>query len=646
MRNFSKFIIFIIVIYTFIFTYTNYEFALDKHFFDLDYTTYQIDKPQQELTEDFVSELDKLALDNDLSFFTKSLTYENNQTVTNYYLSSNYELTSPYIKESTEDIIDNYNNKNLLITNQLSNYTLKNISQLPSDLPNTKSINLNIIGDSDNQAKFVSEASQMYDLTQANARGSFSTMSKAPFIIFILLLVLSILYENKKLLREYTIMRTLGYSRNNIIANESILLFKYLLSAYLIYVILSIISLHDQLNLLLPFLIYSSVTLLIIFLIIAILYILFKYYVLLPRLNISYIKGLNKTHFENFCLILLKIFTLSISTILIIAICNDTQTAFNNYQLLSNLSTTYEDYIMLPVNLSGFNINEDLFADIAEFESEFYSHTVDTNNGIIMDATAFSDNDSSNDVLYVNPNFFNMQSLTRGGKLLTADDFNTHQATILYPESYDVSTINPSSLTDLEDVNYLSYDVNQSVMSLNPNTPRELENPLIVVENELDSNFTGRILECYMMQSDNIDKILEEYDTNNYIKQPVSIADQLQINLSTILNQLRNKVLTFIVIILILITTSLFYISNYINQNRKLIFVKKTLGYQNYVIFKSIKLTNTMIYLLILLLTFFLNPSLTTIYFGLLIVIGDIAITSIIINLNQRRINANTIRKY
>ncbi len=586
MRRTTSITSIILIAYVLLMAIVQFSMSVDAYFIDQTATNIQITKPATTSSASFINSIDQLAQDNDISFVMKQLTYDEGSDLisTNYYLSSNYQLNNYIFSDETTQ--DNYNLNNLDVPNLIINYQLKPFTDFITDQINYQDITIQVHGDEQNINQFATAAAKSYALSEQKSNGYVSNISIIPVIVIFAILITSLLLEQKNKLKEYNIKRLIGF-RKSLLLREQFT--KYLIAISLIFGGLWLISLiiyPKLLTMITSYLFFSISYTLPYIIAILIMALIINLIFISKQLNYQYIKNYKSLFGEKFFLFILKLSALVFVTLFIASSTNTIHKIRTEIKQSEIYEEQFTDYVTLPINLSGNVISDDIFTRVANFETEIYQVTMEQNHGLLLNSDNIVNNQSDLPIFYTNANYLDFSDIVSENKNLTKADLETNDVVILYPNNMSTDEIDIANITDATDFSYLTYDSGQSFPTYNANISNnsKVTDPIIVIENELDSNFIGTVLDYYYVQDTQIDAILDKYDTNNFVKKPERVTDGIKIQLrETYLQLLKNSIM-FVIAIFFLAILIIYNLNVYLSENKQEIFIHRIIGYR----FKSI----------------------------------------------------------
>ncbi len=651
MQKFTSIICFILISISLISSSVSFENATDVYFTGLDTTNYDVTKQSTMDNDTFLNLLDKKAVENNVSFYSYVNIYNKdiNSFVQTYFLSSNFKINSPYIKDSTLPI-NNFKNKQLKVPATKIKYNITSIKEFSKYNPNYKQIKLSLTGSQSDINNFVQEIAKIANITKSKGATSFSNDIR-PFILITLVLILAILFDEKNKMKEYNILLLTGYSKLKILLFEFKNILKYLFFLTIIAIIFIFLAKGFEISLLPYFILYSFKYLILTLVIVIFLTLIIKFNFLKKKINYKFLQGFKSTLFEKILLYAVKVIAIVIMLSSLYYTINDIKQTESTIKLNQKYASEFKNYVSLPGNLSGKVITDELFKQLSTTDYELYKNSVDANDGIFIDSSLFSNQDTTRKhherYLYTNSNYLQINPILANGKQLTEADITQNDIVVMYPDGFNPNTLDEEDFTDLTDIGYVKYDNNQEFETFNSKIKtknNKVKDPIIIIENKLDATHKGNILNCYILKNNNISQLLKEYDPEGFIKHPQSVEEIFTGQIDTLKYQLHASLrsLTLSIIIILLVIT--FLISNFITENKKEIFLQKIHGYPIRQIYNNLLVTNAAIYIFIASILIFLDK---TELFKLLIVIilTDYLFILFTILRKERRSNADQIRK-
>lgn len=651
MQKFTSIICFILISISLISSSVSFENATDVYFTGLDTTNYDVTKQSTIDSDTFLNLLDKKAVENNVSFYSYVNIYNKdiNSFVQTYFLSSNFKINSPYVKDSTLPI-DNFKNKQLQVPATKIKYNITSIKEFSKYNPNYKQIKFSLIGSQANINNFVQEIAKIANITKSKGAASFSNDIR-PFILITLVLILALLFDEKNKMKEYNILLLAGYSKLKILLFEFKNILKYLFFLSIIAIIFIFLTKGFEISLLPYFILFSFKYLILTLVIIIFLTLIIKFNFLKKKINYKFLQGFKSTRFEKILLYAVKVIAIVIMLSSLYYTINDIKQTESTIKLNQKYASEFKNYVSLPGNLSGKVITDELFKQLSTTDYELYKNSVDANDGIFIDSTLFSDQDTTREhqeqYLYTNSNYLQINPILASGKQLTETDITKNDIVVLYPDGFNPNTLDKEDFTNLTDIGYVKYDNNQEFETFNPKIKtknNKVKDPIIIIENKLDATHKGNILNCYILKNNNISQLLKKYDPEGFIKHPQSVEEIFNGQIDTLKYQLHTSLrsLTLSIIIILLVIT--FLISNFITENKKEIFLQKIHGYSKRQIYNNLLVTNAAIYIFIASILVFLDK--TELYKLLLIImLTDYLFILLTIFKKERRSNADQIRK-
>lgn len=585
MRRTTRITGIILIAYILLMAIVQYSMSVDAYFIEQTSTNIQITKPATTSSTRFINSIDQLAQDNGISFVIKQFTYDEDSDLisTNYYLSTNYQLNN-YIF-SDETIQDNYNLKNLDVPNLIINYQLKPLTDFITDQINYQDITIQVHGEEQNINQFATDIAKSYVISEQNSKGYVSNISIIPVIVIFAIFITSLLLDQKNKLKEYNIKRLIGFRKSLLLREQFI---KCLIAIGIIFGSLWLISLiiyPKLLTMITSYLFFSITYTLPYIIVILITALIINLIFVSKQLNYQYIKNYKSLFGEKFFLFILKLSALVFVTIFIASSINTIHKIGLEIKQSEIYEEQFTDYVTLPVNLSGKVISDDIFNRVANFENEIYQVTIEQNHGLLLNSDNIINNESEIPVFYTNANYLDFSNIVSENKNLTKADLEANDVVILYPNNMSTDEIDIANITDATDFSYLTYDNGQSFPTYNAKINNSnVTNPIIVIENELDSNFVGTVLDYYYVQDTQIEEVLDEYDTNNFVMKPEKVTDGIKIQLRETYLSLLESLIMLIIAIFFLTILIIYTLSVYLSENKQEIFIHRITGYR----FKSI----------------------------------------------------------
>lgn len=653
-------IIGIILSLTIIVEYANYSASVFHYFSKVSDETYEISKSSNESNQEFITEITKFAIANNVSFYENLFTYtgDDETGVSTYYVTKNFKLDQKFIN-SDKLPVDNYQNHELKIPTMYFKYEVKNFTDFASDNPNTNQIVISVHGKKDDIDKFISNVSKIYAVKkQQSAIIEHQPKLVLMYVILYIVFLLSILFDEKSQQKKYNLQKMFGYSNLEILKQETITVIKAILGLWLIILVIFGVIISLTTNLYGYFLIYIFKPLFIMYLLLTITILIVKYNVLKNKVSYLAIKGFKVTKLEKVFLNVAKVIILVILIASSVGLISQISQLKTNINQLDENKEKFKGYVQLPFVTSGVAYTEELDHEMSKDSVVLYHNTVASNEGIFIDSNSFIPNAEEvgdvDELLYTNKNYLNIQDIYANGDKLTKSQLEVSDIVVLYPETKSLKSVSEIVKRNCEeikdsDISYLKYDENQSLDTYNSavNTKgNKVDDPIVIVANKMTKEQEEQAFwSNYIIKDDNLDKILAKYDQYNFVQKPEYVNKIFSEQLVDLQNALKKSVLSIIICTTIIVLIILFKINNYILENQKEIYIKKTLGYSSIMNFRPLFISNLGLYMAISIILFIgLNMTNALLMFVLILMI-DFGLMYLCILNKERKSNANQIRK-